>query len=131
MQNPQTVLEQERIQLLRKIESLPMFRRGTVSEVYRKCGKPTCHCQGEGERGHGPLYLWTKKVGSKTVAKSLSSVEDRERYREETTHYREFRQLCDRLIEVNEALCEVSSSTRVTENRVEVKKKRPKRARRS
>ena len=36
------------------------FRRGTLSAVFRKCGKPNCRCAQPGDPGHGPQYNLTR-----------------------------------------------------------------------
>ncbi|MGH3519041.1 MAG: DUF6788 family protein [Haloechinothrix sp.] len=33
------------------------FRRGSVIENYRRCGKPNCACAQPDHPGHGPRYL--------------------------------------------------------------------------
>ena len=43
------------------------FRRGTLSAVFRKCGKPNCRCARPGDPGHGPQYNLTRWEGGKTV----------------------------------------------------------------
>ncbi len=54
-----TVLRQQRATLLAQIAAIEEFRPGSLVERYRKCGKPTCHCAREGERGHGPSWSLT------------------------------------------------------------------------
>jgi len=39
-------LEQKREQLYRQLTETGDFRRGTISVVYRKCGKRNCVCAG-------------------------------------------------------------------------------------
>ena len=39
------------------------FRRGSVSENCRKCGKPNCVCAAPDHPGHGPRFLWTRSAG--------------------------------------------------------------------
>ena len=53
-------LEAERDRLYAQLAAVGDFRRGSVSENYRKCGKPNCACARAGHRGHGPRFLWTR-----------------------------------------------------------------------
>ena len=41
------------------------FRRGSISENYRRCGKPNCACAQPDHPGHGPRYLWTRTVAGR------------------------------------------------------------------
>jgi hypothetical protein len=47
-------LEAERDRPYAQLAGVGDFRRGSVSENYRKCGKPNCACATSGHRGHGP-----------------------------------------------------------------------------
>jgi len=121
-----TLLE-ERASILRALDELSEFRRGIVSVNYRKCGKPSCHCNKKGERGHGPQYLWNAIIDGKRCAQNLATAIEVKQYEEETSRYREFQALCKRFVEINERLCELSvvAADEVT---VQVKKKQPKRS---
>ena len=56
-------LEAERDLLYARLAATGDFRRGSVSENYRKCGKPNCACAQPGHPGHGPRLLWTRSQG--------------------------------------------------------------------
>ena len=60
-------LEAERARLYAELSGVGDFRRGTLSAVFRKCGKPNCRCARPGERGHGPQWNWIRWAGGKTV----------------------------------------------------------------
>ena len=81
------------------------FRRGTISVNYRKCGKQQCWCAKEKRRGHGPQYIWSTKVNKKSISKNLRMGAELEKYVMETESYREFSELCNEVIKVNEELC--------------------------
>ena len=51
-------LEAERDRLYAQLSTAGDFRRGSVSENYRKCGKPNCACAAAGHPGHGPVVSW-------------------------------------------------------------------------
>ena len=55
-------LEAERDRLYAQLAAVGDFRRGSVSENYRKCGKPNCACAAPGHPRHGPQYNLTRRV---------------------------------------------------------------------
>jgi len=53
-------LEAERDRLYAQLSMVGDFRRGSVTENYRRCGKPNCACAQPDHPGHGPRFLWTR-----------------------------------------------------------------------
>lgn len=98
-------LERKREQLYRQLQETGDFRRGTVSVIYRKCGKKNCVCALEGHPGHGPLYLWNATIGGKSYAKNLKLGPDMEKYLEEIANHQYFQKICRDIVEVNEQIC--------------------------
>ena len=99
-------LEAERDRLHGLLASLGDFRRGSVSENYRKCGKPNCACAQPGHPGHGPRFLWTRSAGRrKTVGRQLAAAEVA-KVRREVSRHAEFTAAVEQIIEVNEKICE-------------------------
>jgi hypothetical protein len=99
-------LEAERERLYSQLSEVGDFRRGSVGENWRKCGKPNCACAQPGHRGHGPRFLWTRTVrGQRTRGRQLAASEV-EKVRGELAAYQEFASLAERIVEVNEAICE-------------------------
>lgn len=100
-------LEARRAWLLERLAAVGDFRRGSVSENWRRCGKASCRrCAEPGSRGHGPRWLWTRTVpGRGTTGRQLAPGEV-EKVRGELARYREFAELSDQIVEVNEAICE-------------------------
>ncbi len=47
-------LEAERARLYAELSGVGDFRRGTLSAVFRKCGKPNCRCAQPGAAGARP-----------------------------------------------------------------------------
>ena len=45
---------------------------GSISTVYRKCGKQYCVCAKNETVLHGPYNVWTRKVKGKTVTRNLT-----------------------------------------------------------
>ena len=99
-------LEAERERLFAQLSTVGDFRRGSVTENYRKCGKPSCACAQPDHRGHGPRFLWTRTVrGRKTRGRQLA-VEEVAKVRRELEAYRGFAALTEQIAEVSEAICE-------------------------
>ena len=99
-------LEAERNRLFAQLLALGDFRRGSVSENYRKCGKPNCACAQPDHPGHGPRFLWTRSAGRrKTVGRQLAAGEV-EKVRREVARHAEFASTVEQVIEVNERICE-------------------------
>ena len=104
-----TGLREQRATLLSQIAAIEEFRPGSLVERYRKCGKPTCHCAREGERGHGPSWSLTRGVHGKTVTKVIpadcvdETLEQIDRHRQLQRLLHEYTELnvkiCDALIE--------------------------------
>jgi len=99
-------LEAERDRLFARLAVVGDFRRGSVSENYRRCGKPNCACAQPGHRGHGPRFLWTRSAGRrKTIGRQLAAAEV-EKVRGEVARHAEFTLISDEIAEVNERICE-------------------------
>lgn len=100
-------LEARRARLLERLAVVGDFRRGSVSENWRRCGKPSCRrCAEPGSRGHGPRWLWTRTVpGRGTVGRQLKPQEVG-KVRGELAAYQEFAELTEQIAEVSEAICE-------------------------
>ncbi len=88
-----------------KLASTAEMRPGSLVGRYRRCGKPNCHCAGEGAVGHGPSWSLTRVVAGKTVTRIIpeSAVE---LTRQQIAEYRAFRDLSREFVEVNEQLCD-------------------------
>jgi hypothetical protein len=99
-------LEAERDRLYALLASLGDFRRGSVSENYRKCGKPNCACTAPDHPGPGPRILWTRSAGRrKTAGRQLAAAEV-EKVRREVARHAEFAAAVEQVIQVNEKICE-------------------------
>ena len=99
-------LEAERDRLYAQLSMVGDFRRGSVSENWRKCGKLDCACAQPGNRGHGPRMLWTRSgSGGKTVGRQLAA-EEVEKVRAEVARHAEFTEISRQIVEVNERICE-------------------------
>jgi len=99
-------LEADRDRLYAQLAAVGDFRRGSVSENYRKCGKPNCACAAPDHPGHGPRLLWTRSAGRrKTTGRQLAAAEV-EKVRRELARHAEFTAISGQIAEVNEKICE-------------------------
>jgi hypothetical protein len=99
-------LEARRDRLYAQLSMVGDFRRGSVTENWRKCGKPNCACTAPDHPGHGPRFLWTRSAGRrKTVGRQLAAAEV-EKVRREVARHGEFAAISEQIAEVNEKICE-------------------------
>jgi Family of unknown function (DUF6788) len=104
-------LEAERDRLYAQLAAVGDFRRGSVSENYRRCGKSNCACAAPDHRGHGPRFLWTRSAGRrKTAGRQLAAAEV-EKVRRELARHAEFAAISEQIAEVNEKICEARPVT--------------------
>ncbi|MGD0378224.1 MAG: DUF6788 family protein [Streptosporangiaceae bacterium] len=104
-------LEAERERLYTQLSAVGDFRRGSVSENYRRCGKPNCGCAQPGHRGHGPRFLWTRSArGRGTVGRQLAAGEVA-KVRREVGRHAEFAAISEQIAEVSEKICEARPAT--------------------
>jgi len=98
-------LLESRNHLLRKLSQLGDFQSGSISTVYRRCGRPNCHCARPDDRGHGPHRQLTQKIAGKTVTQNLSSPIAVRKAEKEIAEFRRFQTLTRELVEVNQEIC--------------------------
>jgi hypothetical protein len=99
-------LEEQRARLYAQLAETGDFRRGSVSENYRRCGKPNCACAQPDHPGHGPRHLWTRSVPGRGTRGRQLAPEEVEKVRRELATYEQFAALSEQIVEVNEAICE-------------------------
>ena len=98
-------LEAERDRLYAQLGMVGDFRRGSVTENWRKCGKANCACAAPDHPGHGPRFLWTRSAARKTAGRQLAAAEV-EKVRREVARHGEFAATVEKIAEVNEKICE-------------------------
>lgn len=101
-----TALEAQRAGLLRQLAASGDMRRGSLTEVYRRCGKDNCACAGAGHPGHGPFYAHTTKVNGKTKTRQLRPGALLSKLEQEVAEYKKFRATSERVLDVNEQICD-------------------------
>jgi len=75
---PSTELRQH--QIADEIARLGPCLPGSLVERTTRCGSPRCRCHTDPSHLHGPYPSWIRKVGAKTVTRTLSPAQ-LERYR--------------------------------------------------
>ena len=83
-------------ELKREFERLDYFCKGTVLKRMMKCGKPSCACQNDPAKRHGPYFEWTYKAAGKTVNVKLTR-EAAPLYKAASQQYRKLKSLLNRL----------------------------------
>ncbi len=91
--------------VLEEIGKLPAFRPGSLEHMYRKCGKPNCHCAKPGARGHGMVWILIRKVKNKTVSKTIKK-DVVELTHAQIKNYHEFQELIREYVEMNVKICD-------------------------
>jgi hypothetical protein len=100
-----TGLEHLRAELYEQLSRVGDFRRGSLNEVRRKCGRPNCVCAQPGHPGHGPQYNLSRSAGGRTVTRHLKPGPELDKIRAEVAEYERFRALVGQVTEVNEEIC--------------------------
>ena len=121
-------LLQQRYRILGEIASLGDLRPGRLTSRYHRCGKPNCHCQKEGDPGHGPYHVLQFSSGGRQTTRSIPAAQA-ETVRAQTEEYQRLCRLQRELVEVSEQLCQARLAGAAAGEAPEVVKKKP--ARRS
>src|ERR1039458_6360063 len=99
-------LERRREELYRQLGQVGDFRRGSLNEVRRKCGKPNCACAAAVHPGHGPQWNLTRTVEGRRRAARLRPGRGLDKVGREVAEYERFRDLAGQVTEVNETICQ-------------------------
>ncbi|MCY3769404.1 MAG: hypothetical protein OXG56_08590 [Gammaproteobacteria bacterium] len=99
-------LESQRESILQQLAEIGDFRPGSLSQRFRRCGKPSCHCAQDDSPGHGPNWILSRKRRGQQSVSHLVPDEALEATRDHLEQYRRFDELVDQLVEVNDALCQ-------------------------
>ena len=122
MPDPVHALETQRDDILRQMTRLGDMRKGSITEAFRGCGKSGCACSAADHPGHGPYYAFTTKVAGKTKTVQMRAGARLDKFQREVDVYKQFRALSEKLIEVNQALCEARPEPDVGSQRSALKK---------
>lgn len=116
------VLLLRRDHLRTQLSEIGDMRPGSLTERFRKCGKPSCHCAKKGSAGHGPSYSLTHPVKGKTVTRIIPKGPAVESTRHHIAEYQRFRDLVREFVDVSEQLCDLQLHPTEKQTPVEVKK---------
>ena len=93
-------------QIRARFAGIGEFRRSSLCQTYRKCGKSYCHCAKPNDPGHGPSWIPTYSINSKAVSRGIPSAA-LEQTRDQVQEYQRFCELVNQLVEANEhQLCD-------------------------
>jgi hypothetical protein len=79
-----------------EIGKLGLCLPGSLVERRTRCGSDTCRCRNDPAQLHGPYPTWMRKVGSRTVTRTLDQSQ-REKYRPLFDNTKRLRELIDEL----------------------------------
>jgi hypothetical protein len=97
--NPVEQLDQRRRQLVRELEELSVFRRGSISEQM----VTTKDAEGRPRR-RGPYPIYSFKEKGRTISRRLHDPQQVQQYRQQIQNGRRFQQVVNELLHVGEAL---------------------------
>jgi len=90
--------------LLQELKQIGEFRRGTINEFYRKCGKKPCVCATEGHPGHGPQITLTYSDRGKTRGRNLPTAGAVEMVMQQVLNHKKFVDWAKRWKALNEKI---------------------------
>jgi len=61
--------------LAHELADIGYIAQGSLAPRFTRCGKPTCACQADPPKLHGPYWHWSTKVNGKTVNRRLNDRE--------------------------------------------------------
>jgi hypothetical protein len=105
MSNRLSDLERRRTELLTEMAQLGYFRRGSISALVRRCGKPGCRCSQPNDPGHGPNFRLTYKINGRTHSESLPNRAAIENAARQIAEFRRFQALTREFVDVNTRIC--------------------------
>lgn len=117
-------LELERSRILEQFLSLSDLRPGSITAVIRRCGKPSCHCAKPHDPGHDPQFRLTRRVAGKTVTETFPNPTALRKAQQEVAEFHRFQELGDRLVSVNEKICQLRTVERERGGWTDQEKKR-------
>jgi hypothetical protein len=88
--------ERRQRQIAGEIAGLGLCLPGSLADRMTRCGSPRCRCHSDPRQLHGPYPSWIRKVGTKTVTRTLSPAQA-ERYRPLFDNTKRLRELISEL----------------------------------
>ncbi len=121
-------LEAKRDKIKKELIKIGDMRRGSVTEQYL----PVKHKDRDDLVLCGPYYVFTTKIGGKTIGRRFQVGPELGKIRREVRNFHYFQEKCKELIALNEQICELRSlpSRVLGDEEGQVKKKLRKRYKR-
>ena len=88
--------ELRRRQIADEIAGLGLCLPGSLADRMTRCGSPRCRCLSDPRQLHGPYPSWIRKIGAKTVTRTLSPAQA-DRYRPLFDNTKRLRELISEL----------------------------------
>ncbi len=117
-------LEIERSQILQEFLGLSDLRPGSITAAVRRCGKPSCHCAKPHDPGHDPQFRLTRRVAGKTVTETFANPSALRKAQQEVTEFHRFQALSEKLVNINQKICELRPAERERGGWTDQEKKR-------
>ena len=100
-------LEAERSDILEQFLGLGDLRPGSITAAIRRCGKQSCHCAKPHDPGHDPQFRLTRRVAGKTVTETFPNPSALRKAQQEVTEFHRFQELSEKLVNINQKICEL------------------------
>src|SRR4051794_5716025 len=88
--------EHRQRQIAGEIAALGLCLPGSLVQRTTRCGSPRCRCRTDPSQLHGPYPTWIRKVGTRTVTRTLSPAQ-LERYQPLFDNAKRLRELISEL----------------------------------
>lgn len=93
--------------LLMELKQIGEFRRGSLNQVVRKCGKPNCACRRKDHPGHGPMTTLTYSDQGVKKSRSLPRPAAVKLVRKQIDNHRRFVEWSKQWVKLNEEISDV------------------------
>ena len=101
-------LEFLRTATLKRLAKVGPFLSGSLSQIKRKCGNPTCHCA-QGEKHSAYLLTWKAKQKTRALYIPVDLIQEVKNWIEE---YRKIQRLIQKMTEYNHQIIQRHVPTR-------------------
>jgi hypothetical protein len=98
-------LEEGRKMFKKELLKIGDMRRGSVTEQYI----PVLHKGKDKPVLRGPYYVYTTKIGGKSVGRHLRAAELK-KYHMEVDNFHKFQEVCKKLLNISEEICGLKSA---------------------
>ncbi len=94
------ILRKKRAQLFIKLNAIEgKIIRGSITESYKKCGKPGCKC--ENGIGHGPKYSMTINFPKQKPEHDYIPLDSITQVKEYVANYHQFKEIVEQICVIN------------------------------